>query len=123
MIAKNIFKKSVCMIMALALMFSFALTAGAKKTDHIHSPKYDFTSSDGSHITNPHNNGKTTLMIFFTEDCVYSSQLINDLANADWVDPKKLSVIAIGHGITGNAQLKKYADTYAKGSNTYYRLS
>ena len=109
--------------MALALMFSLALTSAAKKTDHIHSPKYDFTSSDSSHITNPHNNGKTTLMIFFTEDCVFSSQLINDLANADWVDPKKLSVMAIGHGITDSAQLKKYADTYAKGSNTYYRLS
>lgn len=117
MIANNVFKRSVCLIIALMIMFSLALTAAAKKTDNIHSPNYDFTSSDGSHITNPHNNGKTTLMIFFTEDCVYSSQLINDLANADWVDPRKLSVIAIGHGITGNAQLKKYADTYAKGSN------
>ena len=114
---KNILKNLTCLVTVLMLTLSFALTVGAKKTNNIHSPKYDFTSSDGSHITNPHQNGKTTLMIFFTEDCVYSSQLISDLSKADWINPQKLSIVAIGHGITDNAQLKKYADTYAKGSN------
>ncbi len=116
MITKNIFKKSICLIMALILMFSLVITAGAKKTNKIHAPKYSFTCMDGSTIGNPQNNGKTTLMIFFAEGCGFSAQLISELAVADWIDAKKLSVMAIGYGIADKTRLKKYADTYAKNS-------
>lgn len=113
---KNFVQKAICLIMVLGLILSLAITTSAKKVNNITSPTYSLTSSDGTKITNPHNTGKTTLMIFFTEDCVFSSQLISDLANANWVDPNKLAVIAVGHGLTSQAQLKKYVDTYAKGT-------
>lgn len=107
-------RKFAKLLMSVILICSFVfgcfVTSAEITNFDIKCPDYSFTLLDGTTVTNTTNANKTTVLVFFLKNSENSLNLIKGLANANWVDSSKISIIAVEFGEATNTVLQNISN-------------